>query len=240
MRPPEHPADHLDAVDAPLGQAVVLARVFIVVMVVQAQDVVPVEGDLMHSQCPQVEQGIEVAIDDPGPATVDRQGGAHGQARLHVAAGQGEADRLRRIDALGLEHWPGQDQEAFGCRLQFALADRLVGQAHDLGVLCDQLGGQRDRPLRVAEAWRVLGRARVLAPLSGQQPAAIDRQQLGEFVEPRQGNAALEPVVDVLGRDVAVRREIGSGQVAFLQEGLEAIAGCLHGDESSEEGDARE
>lgn len=221
--------------DAPLGQAVVLARVFVGVVVVQAQDVVPVQGDQVHPQEAQVKQGIETAIDDPGLAAVDRQGSARGQARLQVVARQGEADRLRQVDALRVEQGARQGQEAFGCRLQLALADRLVGQAHDLVVLRDQLRRRRGRSLRVAEARRGLDQAWVLAPLARQQPATIDRQQLGELVETGQGNTALEPVMDVLGRDVAVRREVGSGQVVFLQESLEAVAGCLHGAESSEQ-----
>lgn len=65
------------------------------------------------------------------------------------------------------------------------------------------------------------------------QPATMHAEQVRHFVQPGQGHAALEPVVDVLGRDAALGGEIGRGQATFVEEGFESVTGCVHGGECS-------
>lgn len=109
----------------------------------------------------------------------------------------------------------------------------MVGQADQPGVAASQFGADGRRVCLGADRQGAKDRLGVLAALAGQQPAAVHAQQLGQFIDARQRDATVEPVVDVLGRDIALRGEVGRGQVAFFQEGLEAVAGCLHATESS-------
>src|SRR5471030_2720010 len=65
--------------------------------------------------------------------------------------------------------------------------------------------------LRFEFALRLVGRAaRVLGPFTGAQPAVVDTQQLGYLVQSRHGNAALEPVIDMLRRHLPVGSEVRS------------------------------
>ncbi|EJT85549.1 hypothetical protein PPS11_06100 [Pseudomonas putida S11] len=52
------------------------------------------------------------------------------------------------------------------------------------------------------------------------QPATMHAEQVRHFVQPGQGHAALEPVVDVLGRDAALGGEIGRGRGHIRGGGL--------------------
>ncbi|MNJ66841.1 hypothetical protein D3C77_629560 [compost metagenome] len=63
---------------------------------------------------------------------------------------------------------------------------------------------------------------------AGSQPFAAHAQQLGDFIETGQGHAALEPVVDVLRRDFALRSKIGRREAALVQQGFETITGRIH------------
>ncbi|GLR38224.1 hypothetical protein GCM10011247_36220 [Pseudomonas plecoglossicida] len=58
-------------------------------------------------------------------------------------------------------------------------------------------------------------------------------EQVGYFIEASEWNAAPEPVVDVLRRDTTLRREVGRGQAAFMEQGFEAFTGSFHVAESN-------
>ncbi|MNJ61842.1 hypothetical protein D3C77_576520 [compost metagenome] len=73
----------------------------------------------------------------------------------------------------------------------------------------------------------------MFGPFAGAQPAAMYAEQVGQFVQPGQRHTAVEPVVDVLGCDAALGGEIGRGQATFVEQGFEAVAGCVHGGECS-------
>lgn len=68
--------------------------------------------------------------------------------------------------------------------------------------------------------------------LATAQPAPAYAKQVGDFIEPGLGHAALEPVVDVLRCNFALCGKVGGGQVALQQEGFETVTGCFHGAES--------
>ncbi|MNP36526.1 hypothetical protein D3C76_1299240 [compost metagenome] len=79
--------------------------------------------------------------------------------------------------------------------------------------------------------WRVvaLDRDWVFWPFARAQPTPIHTEQVGQFVQPGQGHAAFEPVVDVLRCDAALSGESGRGQATFVEKGFEAVAGRVHG-----------
>ncbi|MNN67159.1 hypothetical protein D3C81_1827790 [compost metagenome] len=61
----------------------------------------------------------------------------------------------------------------------------------------------------------------------------MNAEQVGQFVQASQGNAAFEPVVDVLGRHTALGGEVGRSQATLVEEGLEAVTGGFHAAECS-------
>lgn len=235
VRPPEHPADDLHALHAALQGGEAFGRMVAAVVAVQAEHALGGQAEGMHAQVTAMQQGIGLAFDDMGDAAVDGQGGAVGQGGSHVVGGHAEADGIAGVDAKGVQGTQRQAQVAAGHGFELAVAYAMERNRRVLPVM----GHQRGRRLGIGRLARARGtQARdgveVLGAFAGMQPAAMHAEQVGDFVETSQGHAALEPVVDVLGRDLALGGKIGGGQVALLQEGFEAFTRAFHGSNSSD------
>lgn len=231
LGPPEHPAQHFQLLAARLADAVVLAGKPFAVVAVQAQGAVVALAQAVDAQLAVVQDGIQLAVHDAGQAAVDGQRRAVGNQRGHVVVGHAQGDGLGRIDAEAVEGVAWQAQAATVECFELATAQGAEG---DLDIVL-ATGEQGAVVWRFASARGAVAaidpwqRRAVLGAFARAQPLAAHAQQFGDFVEAGLGHAAMEPVVHVLRRHLALRREVRGAQVALAQQSLQSITGCIHG-----------
>lgn len=231
MRPVEDPADNLQALCLALGAGVALDGVVAPVVAVQVQGAMLAEAEVVYPERAIVQQGVGFALDHLGHAQVHSQGSLLRDQRGHVGGRHGQADRLVCSNAQGLQCLAGQAQVFAGNRGKPAVMQFMQGHLQHPAAVGRQRGGRGV----VGGRWWAAAQDRVgvLGAFTTAQPAAVYTKQVGHFVETRQRNTALEPVVDVLGCDAALGGEIGRGQATFVKQGFEAVTGCVHGRECS-------
>lgn len=211
----EHPAENFQPLCLALGGGVAFDRVVAPIMAVQVQRAVLAEAEVVHPEHAVVQQGIGFALDHLGHAQVDGQDGLERNQRGHVAGGHGQAYGVTGLHTQPFQGFCGQAQMFADHGRQQAVVHFVKGHFPRPAALRRQrrvwVGGRRP--------WRAVAqdRAVVFGAFAGAQPAAMHAEQVGHFVQPGQGHAALEPVVDVLRGDAALGGEIGRGEATFVE-----------------------
>lgn len=211
--PPENPAQNPYLLRLYFCGVESFVRVFPRVLAAQAQAVVGQAVDVFDAQHAVLFEGVDFTVDDLGQAAVDGNGGAVLNRLGHAVANHGRTNGLVEADVHGLQDRIAQPHPAArnGRHTGFARAVRAQHFVVEGDVDVERVGCRSVvfRRLRRRVIF-VVRNARMFGTFARAQPAAVDAQQLGDFVQPSHGDASLEPVVDVLRRHAAVGREVRS------------------------------
>lgn len=231
IRPVEHPAKHFQALRLALRRGIALNRIVAPVMAVQVQRAMLAEAEGIHPQRAVVQQGVGFALEHLGHAHVDHQHRLLRDQRQHVAVGHRHADCIVGPNPQPLQRFCRQAQVFAGDWAEQAVMQFVVRHLDQPAMVHQQRG--RRRRVQLSRPGVAQDRAGVLGPFARVQPAAMHTEQVCHFVQPCQGHAALDPIVDVLRCDAALGSEIGRGKAAFVKQGPEAVTGGLHASECS-------
>lgn len=233
-RPPEHPTQHPDVLLFDLCGPEDFIRVLGAVVAAQSQGVARQSVQVLDAQHAVMFDGVDLAIDYLGQATVNRQGRTVFNFLSHTVTAHEDTDGVGVVDFQGVKVAAGQadgllrvfydvglvgarGDDSFFVQRQFDV-DRLddrVDTADGLGI--EGVAG-------FVEQAQVLG---VFRAFAGFQPVAADGEFSGDFFHAMGGHTAGVPVMYILRSRIQEFGKSGGRDVRCFEERFEAWAASV-------------